>query len=131
MEETAKRARIAAVRDDALRILWQRGCWNDAVDNKPLSADVGQCRIAYRRPFQMEPEPSEELQQWSARVGWKIDHEYGLDIWFCRKKVLIIVWDECVPFDIIWYEPGEWEGVLSGAALQANPVRDLDASDGE
>jgi hypothetical protein len=38
---------------------------------------------------------------------------YGLDIWFARKKVLNVEWNDEGLIQIMSYRPGAWEDQLS------------------
>ncbi len=105
--------RVSAIREAALRVLRKRGNWSGVGNNKMLCAEVEECSICYRTPFQKLPEPPEAMRYWAAQVGRKIDFQYGLDIWFRHKKVLNVMWDDGADFEIVSFKPGEWEGAIT------------------
>jgi hypothetical protein len=41
---------------------------------------------------------------------------YALDIWFARKKVLNVEWNDGGFIQIVSYRPGAWEGQLLSLA---------------
>jgi hypothetical protein len=112
MDRETKLAKIAAIRDTALQIMQERGQWRGEGKDRHMSADVGDCSIAYRTPFQNDLHPvPEEMRYWAALVGRRVDFGYGLDVWFQRKKVLNVMWDGD-DMEIVSFKPGEWEWLL-------------------
>jgi hypothetical protein len=51
-----------------------------------------------------------------SRRRWGFPALYGLDIWFPRKKVLNVEWNDEGLIQIGSYRPGAWEGQLSSFA---------------
>ena len=111
MDKATKLARVREIRANALRLLKERGEWEDVSGTKHLGLKIGSLSISYRTPFQPVPKPPEAMMYFAALLGRKIDHPYGLDIWH-GKKVLNLVWDESESLEIVSYKPGEWEEIL-------------------
>jgi hypothetical protein len=120
MDKATKRARIEALRSDALRIVKEVGSWTQVrVGDRDCAlkgAEIGDVKILLRTPFQPLPPASQFLRYQDAVLGSKENLPYALDIWFARKKVLNVEWNDGGFIQIVSYRPGAWEGQLLSLA---------------
>jgi|SRR5580692_1125256 hypothetical protein len=116
MDKATKLARIEGLRAGALRVVKELGNWTRIKmgdsDRPIMGAELGDVKILLRTPFQPLPPMNQFMRYQSALLGGKENLPYGLDIWFARKKVLNVEWNDEGLIQIRSYRPGEWEGQL-------------------
>jgi hypothetical protein len=120
MDKATKLARIEGLRAGALRVVEEMGSWTQVKmgdrDCALKGAEIGDVKILLRTPFQPLPPLSQSMRYQYAVLGGQENLPYGLDIWFARKKVLNVEWNDEGLIQIGSYRPGEWEGQLSSFA---------------
>lgn len=103
----------------ALPLLRDAGNW-EQVENYPgkvRSYTQGQLFMLHRTPFQ--PIPISEAAQAAgiSRLHQRdVARAYGLDVWWERRKVLSLIWNEGGPLGLVVYKAGGWEQALVAQA---------------
>jgi hypothetical protein len=119
-------ARAQSARDLALPLLRASGTWEE-VDNYPgkvRSFEQDQLFMLHRTPFQPVP-ISEDAEALGISAGLQRDaaRAYGLDVWWQRRKVLSVIWNDGGPLGLIVFKEGPWEEALQAyAAATAEAV---------
>ena len=116
MDRETKLRRTRDILSAAMRLIRERGQWQVVGAESVIGLDVGQISLLYRTPFQRLPPELSDLRYARARLGGKAILPYGLDIWFDRRKVLNLAWDDNGAAELISYKPGEWETALAQTA---------------
>lgn len=114
-----KRAFVA--RDLALPLLRARGSWEE-VENFPgkvRSFEHEDLFMLHRTPFQPVP-ISDDAQASGVTALHQRDaaRAYGLDVWWQRRKVLSVIWNDGGPLGLVIIKDGPWEQALQACALQ-------------
>ncbi len=78
-----------------------------------MGAEISDVAIKLRTPFQLLPPMSQLMRYQCALLGGEENLSYGIDIWFARKKVFNVEWNDKGSMQILSYRPGEWEAHLS------------------
>lgn len=113
--------RAFSARDLALPLLRARGCWEE-VENYPgrvRSFEHEELFMLHRTPFQPVP-VSHEAQASGISALHQRDaaRAYGLDVWWQRRKVLSLIWNDGGPLGLVVIKDGPWEQALMACAQQ-------------
>jgi len=114
--------RAASARDLALPLLRALGTWEE-VENYPgkvRSFERDALFMLHRTPFQPVP-ISEDAEASGIDAGLQRDaaRAYGLDVWWHRRKVLSVIWNDGGPLGLIVFKEGPWEKALQACAAAA------------
>lgn len=113
--------RAFEARDLALPLLRARGSWED-VENYPgkvRSFEHEELFMLHRTPFQPVP-----ISDDAKATGITALHQrdaaraYGLDVWWQRRKVLSLIWNDGGPLGLVVIKDGPWEEALAACARQ-------------
>lgn len=110
-------------RDQALPLLRERGSWEEVTNypGKVRSYEHDALFMLYRTPFQPVP-----ISEDAAASGVTALHQrdaaraYGLDVWWQRRKVLSLIWNDGGPVGLIVFKEGPWQQALAHDAQLEN-----------
>lgn len=111
--------RAQALRLHALEILRRSGEWQE-VENYPgrvRALEQDDLLLMHRTPFTPVP-----ISQAAEAAGVTALHQrdaaraYGLDVWWQRRKVMSLIWNEGGPLGLVRFKEGPWEGALTHLA---------------
>lgn len=117
--DEAEFARVFALSKLALPLLQQEGSWEE-VENYPgkvRSYEQGDIFMLHRTPFQPIP-----ISEQAAQAGIGADAQriaarsYGLDVWWQRRKVLSVIWNDGGQLGLVLFKTGSWESTLERLA---------------
>jgi hypothetical protein len=117
--------RASAARDLALPLLRLSGTWEE-VENYPgkvRSFERGELFMLHRTPFQPVP-VSADAQASGISAGLQRDaaRAYGLDVWWERRKVLSVIWNDGGPLGLIMCKEGPWMQALRACAERSEAI---------
>ena len=115
---TAHFAKAHKARELALPLLQHLGAWQE-VENYPgrvRSFEREELFMLHRTPFQPVPISDAALGAGvSAENQRDVARAYGLDVWWQRRRVLSVIWNDGGPLGLIVFKPGPWEEALADA----------------
>lgn len=108
--------RAQALREQALALLRAAGEWQE-VQNYPgrvRALEQGDLMMLYRTPFQPVPVSQEALAAGITALHQRdAARAYGLDVWWQRRKVMSLIWNEGGPLGLVRFKEGPWQTALA------------------
>lgn len=118
-EQQAAFVRIHALYQLALPLLHADGEWEEieGYPGRVRSYERDDLMMLHRTPFQPVP-VSKEAQKAgvTAMTQREAARAYGLDVWWQRRKVMSLIWNDGGPLGLITYKEGPWETALQQLA---------------
>ena len=107
--------RIHSLFKVAMPLLHTHGFWQEVegYPSKVRAFERGELMMMHRTPFQPIPvSEAGEQAGYNALSQKQVARAYGLDVWWERRKVMSLIWNDGGALGVVSYKEGDWQQYL-------------------